>query len=68
MSKKTHEPYNKFKGWLRENGVTYSDLSKKMGLNITTISAKINGDSDFLLSEVKMLKREYGLTNEIFLT
>lgn len=61
-----HNPYDKFKGWLLENHITYADLAELLGLNIATVSAKINGTSDFSLSEVKLLKSKYGLPNDIF--
>ena len=63
-----HKPYAKFKGWLRSNDLTYKDVSEFLGLSIATVSAKINGKSDFLLSEIRALKKEYNLEDEIFFT
>lgn len=63
-----HRPYAKFKGWLRENGLTYKDVGDVLGLSIATVSAKINGQSDFLLAEIQTLKKHYNLESDIFFT
>lgn len=63
-----HSPYAKFKGWLRSNNLTYKDISRLLGLSVATVSAKINGKSDFLLSEIRAIKKEYKLDDEIFFT
>lgn len=68
MSKLIHAPYSKFKGWLRENGLTYADLALVLGLNEATISLKINGQSDFYLSEIRLIKKKYHLKSNIFFT
>jgi len=64
--KKIHEPYSKFKGWLRGNNLTYKDIANFLGLSVATVSAKINGHSDFLLSEIQAIKKHFHLENEIF--
>ena len=68
MDKITHKPYKRFKGWIRENDLTYADIAVFLGLNPTTIALKINGKSDFLLSEVQALKDHYKLDSNIFFT
>ncbi len=68
MNNVIHAPYNRFKGWLRENQITYLELSKLLGLNISTVSSKINGQSDFSLSEIQVLKVKYNLDSNIFFT
>ena len=62
-----HKPYLKFKGWLKANSLTYKDLGELLGLSTATVSAKINGQSDFLLSEVQTIKSFYNLDDTIFL-
>lgn len=62
-----HEPYNKFKGFAREKGITYSDIAALLGITPTTVSMKINGYSDFYLSEQKLLGKAYGADSNIFL-
>lgn len=64
--KKIHEPYSKFKGWLRSNGLTYKDIAELLGLSVATVSSKINGHSDFLLSEIQVIKQHFHLDNGIF--
>ncbi len=64
--KVVHKPYNKFKGWLREHGLTYKDIGDFLGLSTATVNAKINGASDFTLGEVLALMKEYGLDRSIF--
>lgn len=67
MAKKIiHDPYDRFKGWLLEHHITYADLAELLGINIATVSAKINGTSDFLLSEIKLIKSNYKLPSDIF--
>lgn len=61
-----HKPYIKFKGWLRGNGLTYKDVGELLGLSVATVSAKINGQSDFLLAEIKLLRQHYNLDSDIF--
>lgn len=68
MKPRTHRPYLKFKGWLRENNLTYSDVAALLGINQATVALKINGYSDFLLSEIQALKNEYHLDSDIFFT
>lgn len=68
MTKAIHKPYDKFKGWLRENKLTYSDIADFLGINVSTVSQKINGQSDFLLSEINAMKEHYGLPGDIFFT
>lgn len=61
-----HPPYNKFKGWLREHNITYADVGKVIGRDEVTVCSKINGQSDFLLNEIKILKKKYHLDSDIF--
>ncbi len=68
MKQQTHKPYSKFKGWLRENNLTYADIADFLGINQTTVALKINGHSDFLLSEIQALKDEFSLDSNIFFT
>lgn len=63
-----HKPYKKFKGWIRENGLSYQEIADFLGVNLTTICNKINGKSDFTLSEIKALKEKYNLDSAIFFT
>lgn len=61
-----HEPYLEFKGWLRSKNLTYKDVAELLGLSVTTVFAKINGQSDFLLSEIQTMKKTWNLNEKIF--
>ena len=45
-------------------GVSKEDLAKELCINPTTVYRKINGESDFTLSELKVLKKVLKLSNE----
>ena len=64
---KIHEPYKKFKGFIREKGITYNDIAHLLGITTSTVSMKVNGYSDFYLSEQKLIEKEYGAKREFFL-
>lgn len=66
--KNIHKAYSNFKGWLRSNNLTYKDVGALLGLSVATVSAKINGQSDFLLSEIQVLRKHYNLDSDIFFT
>lgn len=62
---KLHKPYNKLKGALREREMTYSDVAKILSISKATLCRKINGDSDFYLSEADQLEAQ-GFSRAIF--
>ena len=68
MNQIVHAPYNRFKIWLKDNNITYAELGNLLGPSETTIAFKINGKSDFLLSEIQLLRNTYNLSDEIFFT
>lgn len=61
-----HSPYNKLKGFMREKGIVYAEIANLIGVTPTTISQKINGQSDFSLSEAELIKKTYGAGDDIF--
>ena len=65
---KIHAPYNKFKIWLKDNKIRYAMIAELLGITETSVMYKINGQSDFLLSEVQIIKSTYHLTDDIFST
>lgn len=65
--KMIHEPYNRLKGFAREKGITYEDIGKLIGVTPSTVSMKINGYSDFYLSEQKLISKQYNAQGDIFL-
>ena len=68
MRRKFHKPYEKLKTVLRENNITYAEIAKELGVSESSVSEKINGVSDFYLSEVDILLEKYGIHMEVFLT
>lgn len=68
MKREMHKPYNRLKVWLKDNNITYADLGRLLGRSETAISFKINGRSDFLLAEIQIIKRTYGIDDNIFFT
>lgn len=63
---KIHSPYNKFKGKLREKGLTYADVAKVLCISETSVNHKINGISDFYISEVKEISKAFNINKDIF--
>lgn len=66
LKRKIHEPYQKFKGVLKEKEITYRDIGNILGITETSVSHKINGYSDFFISEVEKIKNKYGIPEKIF--
>ena len=46
------------------SGHSKEDIAAALGINIATLYRKINGESDFTLSELKRLKEILGLSND----
>lgn len=67
MAERKHPPYNSFKGFLAERGMTYKDIADLLGISVTAVGAKVNGKSDFSLSEALAIKKKYQPDREIFL-
>lgn len=67
MRKRTHEPYTKLKGFLKERGITYREIAELLDISVTAVGSKVNGMSDFSLSEAQTIKRKYEPDREIFL-
>ena len=61
-----HKPYNKFRGCLVERKITYADVAKTLDITEISVGQKINGISDFYLTEVKKIKNVYGIEPNIF--
>jgi DNA-binding helix-turn-helix protein len=54
---------NKLKGKIREKGLTYKMLAKKIGIGLTSMNYKINGKNLFNQEEMKKLKEALRLTD-----
>lgn len=55
---------NKIKGKLKENNLTYGDISMTLGISRTTFNDKINGRKKFYIDEIKELSKKLNLTDE----
>lgn len=49
--------YNKLKGLMTENQITQKKLAKRLEISITTLNFKINGKSDFTITEAKIISK-----------
>lgn len=67
MKKMIHKPYDKFRGFLRENRLTYEDVAKALGISTVSVGTKINGKSDFYLKEIQTIIKTFNTTFDIFL-
>lgn len=66
MNKKKHAPYIAFKHAIAGMGLTYKDVARVIGVTETTLVLKINGSSDFYLSEIQAIRRAFGLDPSLF--
>lgn len=67
MRKKIHEPYEKAKRAFAGLGITYNHIGAIIGRTNTSVQFKINGESDFTISEIDKICKETGLPLDIFL-
>lgn len=64
--KKKHAPYIAVKHAIAGKGLTYKDVAKVIDVTETTLMLKINGGSDFYLSEMRAICEAFGLDSSIF--
>lgn len=62
-----HRPYNEFKGALRARNLTYANVASLLNISETAVGYKINGKSDFYISEIEKILNSYNLELDIFL-
>lgn len=55
---------NKIKGKLKENNLTYEDMSTALGISKTAFNDKINGKRKFYINEIKEMSKKLNLTDE----
>lgn len=65
--RKKHAPYTKFKRLLASRGITYKEVAKVIHTTEATVMCKINGDSDFYISEMRAICATFGFDMSIFL-
>ena len=61
-----HEPYRKFKGFLRENEITYKNVAELLGISTQSTCDKINGKSDFFVSETDKICSMWNVDKNFF--
>lgn len=61
-----HKPYTEFKCFLASRDISYADLGRLLNVTAATIKMKIEGDSDFYLSEQEKICKMFGLHPNIF--
>jgi transcriptional regulator with XRE-family HTH domain len=64
--KKKHAPYIKLKRLFASRGITYKDVAKVIHTTEATVMCKINGDSDFTISEMKSICATFGIDPSVF--
>ena len=55
---------NALKDKIKESGLSQEAIAAALNISRVTLNEKINGRSDFKISEVKQLKEKLNLTNE----
>ena len=69
MAERIRKPYNELKGWLATNSISQKELAKSLDTTSNYINKKINGTgSDFKLSEVRKMSRDFGIPYRLFFT
>lgn len=66
MKKKVHTTYIKLKRALAGAGVTYKMVAELIGVSETTVQLKINGYSDFYISEQRKICEKWGIDPGVF--
>jgi len=61
-----HKPYTEFKCFLASRNISYDDLGRLLGVTAATIRMKIEGESDFYLSEQEKICAIFALHPNIF--
>jgi putative transcriptional regulator len=59
--------YPKLKGYLKEKGINQAVAASVIGIKLNAFNNKLNGRSDFTMSEVRKLCEYLGIKSDIFL-
>ncbi|CUS26812.1 Helix-turn-helix domain-containing protein [Paucilactobacillus oligofermentans DSM 15707 = LMG 22743] len=54
-------------GYLKVNKIRQIDVAKAIGKNISTTNRKLNGRSEFTVSEIKLINQQLGIPYEVLL-
>lgn len=66
MKSKVHAPYTALKRALAGAGVTYKMVAELIGVSENTVQLKINGSSDFYISEQKKICEKWAINTDVF--
>lgn len=66
MSKSKHAPYTAVKLWLAGHGITYKDVAEVIGSSEATVQLKLNGTSDFYITEQLMICERFSMDPSLF--
>ncbi len=66
MNNSKHAPYTAVKRWLAGHGITYKDLAQVINCAEPTITIKLNGGSDFFITELMMICNKFGMDPALF--
>lgn len=62
-----HEPYNKFKAFLVENGIKQEEVAKLLKKSKSAFNQNLNGTGgDFNLDELRIIKLTYNISIDKF--
>lgn len=67
MERKIHEPYEKAKDVFAGKRVTYADIAALIGKTSIAVSNKMNGKSDFYISEIDKICKKWNIPLKTFL-
>ena len=65
-SKQQHPPYTAVKNALAGKGLTYKDVANVLGVTEATVQQKLNGGSDFYITEQVKLCETFHLDPSLF--
>ena len=61
-----HAPYKEVKHALAGKGITYRDVAELLGITETTVQQKLNGTSDFYISEQVKICEKFSIEPALF--
>lgn len=67
MSSRKHAPYTAVKRWLAGHGITYRDVGEVINCTEATVQLKLNGGSDFYITEQILICKSFDMDPSIFL-
>lgn len=64
--KRIHPPYFRFKKILKGRGITYVQLASLLNMSSGSVGDKINGFSDFYISEMEIIEEKLSIPHSVF--